>query len=275
MLRSLTLCLVAVVALATGCAERRRIRLATESPSLLVTELRKRELPYALQALFNIKVTGPDLQGTTSAAMIMARPDRFNVSVQTPLRTPLLYVASDGKVLHAYAHQNTTFYAGSDALAVLGELSGGAAGVPDLLLMMTGGLPLPDAEVASVAVEDELIRLELTGPHSSAVQAWIDPKTELFRRLIVRSQDESGDEVVWIRAEITNPMHFQGGWLPEELSMEFPTIGWSIEITFHTWDELGVIPDVFVLEAPKGAQTRDLVDSLKALAQEQGVRPQP
>lgn len=263
------------VLFASGCAQKRRIRMAQDQPDALVTDLRQRPLPYALQALFNVKVSGPELQGTTSAGMVLSRPDRFNINVQTPLRTPLLYVASDGKVMHAYTHQDTTFYRGSDALAVLGELSGGAAGVPDLLLMLTGGLPLPEAEVLAVAVEDGLIHVELAGPQDSRVSAWVDPKTELFRKLEIRSMVDGALTEPWVTAEIPNPMHFQGGWLPEELTIVLPTLGWTVDITFHTWDELGVIPDVFVLEPPAGSSQKDLVETLRGMAEQQGVRPRP
>ncbi|MEC7946857.1 MAG: hypothetical protein VX265_04770 [Myxococcota bacterium] len=260
---------------AVGCAQKRRIRMAKEQPDALVSDLRSRPLPYALQALFNVKVSGPELQGTTTAGMVLSRPDRFNINVQTPLRTPLLYLASDGRVMHAYTHQDTTFYQGSDELAVLGELSGGAAGVPDLLLMLTGGLPLPEAEVLEVSVEDGLIHVELAGPQASRVSAWVDPKTELFRRLEIRSMVDGELAEPWVTADIPNPMHFQGGWLPEELVIVLPTLGWTVEITFHTWDELGVIPDVFLLEPPAGSTMRDLVETLRTMAEQQGVRPRP
>ena len=261
--------------LATGCSQKRRIRMAVEQPDALVEDLRKRPLPYALKALFNVRVEGPELQGTTSAGMVLARPNRFNINVQTPLRTPLLYLASDGRVMHAYTHQDTTFYEGNDALAVLGELSGGAAGVPDMLLMLTGSLPLPEAEVESVGVENDLIHVELLGPENSTVSAWVDPKTDLFRRIEVRSMRDGTLGEPWVIAEIPNAMHFQGGWLPEELNIQLPSLGWKIELTFHTWDELGVIPDVFVLEPPPGSTRLDLVETLRSMADEQGVRPRP
>lgn len=263
------------VLFATSCGQKRRIRMAQEQPDELVADLRKRPLPYALQALFNVKVSGPSLQGTTSAGMVLSRPDRFNINVQTPLRTPLLYLASDGRVMHAYTHQDSTFYRGDDALAVLGELSGGAAGVPDLLLLLTGGLPLPDAKVLEVGVTEGRIHVELAGPQDSRVSAWVDPKTELFRRLEVRSMVDGALTDPWVTAEIPNAMHFQGGWLPEELIIELPTLGWRAELTFHTWDELGVIPDVFVLAPPGGAAQKDLVETLREMAEKQGVRPRP
>jgi hypothetical protein len=130
--------------------------------------------------------------------------------------------------------------------------------------------------VHSVGVEDGLIHVELDGPQSSRVSAWVDPKTELFRRLEVRTAGPDGAlGDPWVTAEIPNPMHFQGGWLPEELNIRLPTLGWTVEITFHTWDELGVIPDVFVLEPPAGSSQKDLVETLRKMAEQQGVRPRP
>jgi len=269
------LILVLAWLLVAGCSPKRRIRMATDAPDDLVSELRKRSIPYALKALFNVRVSGPELQGTTSAGMVLARPDRFNINVQTPLRTPLLYLASDGRVMHAYTHQDTTFYEGNDALSVIGELSGGAAGVPDILLMLTGSLPLAEAQVRSVGVEDDLIRVELVGPRQSEVLAWVDPKTDLYRRVEVRSMRDGALGDPWVVAEITDAMHFQGGWLPEELRVELPTVGWTVELSFHTWDELGVVPDVFVLEPPPGSTREDLVGTLRQMAEQQGVRPRP
>jgi hypothetical protein len=54
-------------------------------------------------------------------------------------------------------------------------------------------------------------------------------------------------------------------YLPEELLLELPLIGWTVEIEYHTWEQLGRVPDVFTLAAPPNSAQKDLVDSLKAL----------
>jgi hypothetical protein len=269
---ALSLMLVAGVA----CHGKRQMRMAHDAPDALVAQLRARPLPYALQARFHVRVAGPGLSGTTSAALILSRPDRINVNVQTPLSTPLLYLATDGKVLNAYTQQDSTFYRGDDALSVLHELTGGAVSVGDLLLVLTGSLPLPDAKVLDVKVDGEAIAMTFEGPGGANIRAWIDPRTELVRRLeVARVAADSNDLETVVSVAITDAMHFQGGWLPEEMVLDLPTLGWRIELLFHTWDELGVIPDVFVLQPPAGSVEKDLVTTLKELAAEKIGRPAP
>lgn len=269
---ALGLMLVAGVA----CHGKRQIRMAQDDPDALVAQLRARPLPYALQARFHVRVSGPGLSGTTSAALILSRPDRLNVNVQTPLSTPLLYLATDGKVLNAYTQQDSTFYRGDNALSVLHELTGGAVSVGDLLLVLTGSLPLPEAKVLDVTVDGEAIAMTLEGPGGAHVRAWIDPRTELVRRLEIVRLAAAGDELeTVVSMSITDAMHFQGGWLPEEMVLDLPTLGWRIDLSFHTWDELGVIPDVFLLQPPAGSVEKDLVTTLKALAAKQVERPAP
>ncbi len=235
---------------------------APADPGAVVSALRARELPRALKAAFVVKIEGPDLQGSTTGAMVLARPDQFNINIQTPLRTPLVYLASDGAVVHAYLQQDGTFYRGDDALAVFAELTGGAVGVADLLQVLTGGLPLPDADVVDVAATEDAVTLSMKAPADAELRAAIDLRTGLVRTLSVR-KDGVGDLFL---VDIVRVTRFGGGALPEELRLVLPTLGWTATLTFTLWDELGVIPDVFVLEKPAGAAEKDLVEALRAVA---------
>jgi hypothetical protein len=54
--------------------------------------------------------------------------------------------------------------------------------------------------------------------------------------------------------------------LPEELVLTVPTLGWTVELEFDVWDELGVIPNVFTLAPPPGVVEKDLVGAITELA---------
>lgn len=260
------LLLVAALLVLSGCGGKKGLKAAEADPAAAVAQLRARELPRALKAGFVVKVDGPELQGTTAGAMVLARPDQFNINIQTPLRTPLVYLASDGRVMHAFVAQDSTFFRGDDALAVLAELTGGAVGVADVLQVLTGGLPMPDADVSDVRVEGDALQLTLAAPAGAVVEAAVDPRTALVRDLVVKK-----DDAVLVEVEVARAMRVGKQWMPEELELVLPTVGWTATLTFHSWDELGVVPDVFVLEKPAGAAEKDLVEALKGVAAEQGA----
>ena len=59
--------------------------------------------------------------------------------------------------------------------------------------------------------------------------------------------------------------------MPEEFKVELPTLGWTLEIEVHTWDEMGVIPEVFTLAPPPNAVEKDLVQTLTDLVDDRGA----
>jgi hypothetical protein len=144
-LRTRTAALATGLALAACAKEVRPARVPVDDPDRVVRELRGRDLPAGLSAPFRIKVEAPGRGGSTVGGLLIGAPDKVRVDVQTPLRTSLYMVATDGAALHVWDAQASTFYRGDDGVAALAALSQGAVQAVDVVQLLTGGLPLSGA----------------------------------------------------------------------------------------------------------------------------------
>ena len=266
--RPLLLALLLAV-LATAC-HKKVVRAIAEDSRSVVEDFRHRPVPFALQARFSFSLQGPQLSGASTGVLVLHAPDRFRLEILTPLSTPLMVIASDGQHLNAYRHDEQVFYRGDDAPAVLSSMLAGQVGVSDILALITGGLPLPDAPIVEATDQgDHTVRAVLQGPEDVQVVAILAPRRGILSELGVVRQSEPvvvvhyGDDVRLRRVH-----------LPEEVTIEMPALGWTLSLAVQSWDELGVIPDAFTLAPPKGAEERDLVQTLTDLRQ-QAARPSP
>jgi hypothetical protein len=134
---------------------------------------------------------------------------------------------------------------------------------------------MPGSEITDVEWVDDLVRVRLKGSKEVHIEALIDPDLDTLRRLEVwrEGPDMASKEEVLLRVEIPDLMHVGRHRLPEEMTIALPLLGWGLELEVHTWDELGVIPDVFELNPPVGAEVLDLVETVRSLAESQGVHP--
>jgi hypothetical protein len=232
----------------------------------------ERQQSLALQARFNITIRGPDDEISTQGAMVLFAPDKIRLDVQTPLITPMFLLASDGSSLDIWLHRDGVFLQGSDALVVLEQITEGAIALEDVLVLMTGGLPLEGAEVSTVEWLDDEVHVRVQSSRQIYADVWLQPETDTVRLFEVR-RDGTGEDELIFRVELGDLMGVGRQELPEEMKIELPSIGWGVELEIRTWDELGVIPDIFTLAPPPGAQVHDLVETVRSLAESQGVHP--
>ena len=139
----------------------------------------------------------------------------------------------------------------------------------DVLRLLTGGLPLPDASVLMTNQTEEGVWFVLEGPREVRVRALVEPRKKLVRRVeLGRAVSSESAEIGHLVAvvDISDHMKLGRAWYPEELRIEIPPVGWELELTFHTWDELGQIPAVFDMPVPAGAREADLEKTLRDAA---------
>lgn len=243
-----------------------------EALRALVAAARSRPATFALQGRFTIRLEGPGLAGTTKGALVLAQPDRFRVEVHNPVGPPMMLLASDGRALNVWVSKNNRFYRGEDASQVLQQLTGGAVQLSDVNLLLTGGLPLPEAEIRDLRLdEDGLVRLSLAAPEGVSVHAALDPSTGLLRQMEVVAAPTGLDPGValpqaMVVVEVLSTMKVGDQRLPESMLVRMPTLGWTVGLDFVSWDELGQIPEVFALSPPPGAGEQDLVGALRTIA---------
>ena len=238
-------------------------------PAIVVEKLRAQRASYALKGQFSISVRGPGTGGSTTGGLILHAPNSLRVDLLTPLRTPFYALSADGKALHLWSPRANTFYRGDDAVAVLGQLSGGAIQTADLLSILTADLPFANAPVLFAEVVPEGVHVLLGGPERARAEAWVNPRRRRVERLrFGLAADPQSSPISQTYAEVvyTDFMKVGREQLPEELVLTVPTLGWTVELEFDVWDELGVIPNVFTLAPPPGVVEKDLVGAITELA---------
>lgn len=239
----------------------------------VLARMRDRPMPAGFQAKYKIRISGPGTGGSTRGAMLVQDPDHLRLEVLTPLRTPLLTVASDGTALHAWSQQRATFYRGDAAGAVLAELTSGAVTIADVVTLLTGGLPLAGAPVLEAQGSEGGIAYLLEGPDDTRVRALVAPRRGFVRQLdVARATAPGGAELgpSMLRVTVDEVVRTGKYLVPKELVIELPTVGWTVALSFTSWEALDEVPPVFSLPVPRGANTEDLVETLREVAEAQG-----
>ncbi len=234
----------------------------------------EREVPFALKAGYTISVDAPTLgvSGSTRGALLVHRPGRFRLEIFSPLGSPLIYVASDGKAASLYLFSQNTWMGTDKAEETLRELTGGAAGLEDLISVMVGQLPFADADILSAERKDkETLQYIFGTPQGGRAEVSLREKDLTTQKL--NAYDESGKNV--LSADYTDYMKVGKSRLPEEVVMTIPGVNLTLELSFDTWDELGIIPDSFEVPAPPRSKQIDLLVLLQKAreAREEGVQP--
>ena len=265
-----------ILIVAFGCAKPRGpiVPAVVGDPDVVVALARSLNTSDTLQARFSVKIEMPDRSFTVPAAILMDHPDRFRFELYTPLGTPLGTITADGTTLHAWSQRDRTFYQGDDATAVLKRITGGAVSINDFLAIMTGTLPLVDAEILHVGrtvFEDEGVVLVMLGPDDIRIRAVIDPRLGVVRRLRV----DPPSKTAGYTAPTTPPIievRYEGiiregrSVLPQRITLDLPRLGWKIRLDAKRWRALNQAPDAFSMTPPPRAQIKDLVQALGEMA---------
>jgi len=242
---------------------------AGADPAALLAEARARSLPFALRGSFSVTLRRGDAEVSTRGGMVLHAPDQFRVEINGPVGTPAVIVASDGTAINVWDATKQVYYSGQNAASVLGELTGGAVSLSDVVRVLTATLPLPDASISTSSVDGRDLSLVMTGEQEVSVAATVDGRTSLLRALDVRRAEQTLIHLDYGRGKRVGKMI-----LPWALKLDAPSLDLGLEIEMESWDELGQVPQVFDLRPPKGATEKDLVESLKESA-EKARHPQP
>ncbi len=199
------------------------------------------------------------MSGPASGGLVIDRPDRFRLEIYAPIVGPRFYGVSNGEAVNAFVVAQNTWLGGPDAEAALREITGGAAGLKDLVDLLTGRLPFEDAEVVGVEVGEEETVYTFQGPQGTRATVAVDARELTTRR--VEAFDTS--EVCVLRAEYSDYKRSDRGLMPEEVTITVPPAELEVVLSFRSWEELKEVPDAFSLPAPKGATRLDLVETIR------------
>ena len=257
-----------------ACGDKPGPRASGDARSI-AEEAWAREVPFALQGGYSISVDAPKLGvgGTTRGGLVVHRPEKFRLEIFSPLGSPLFYAASD-EALSFYLVTEDTYFHTENAEVLLRGVTGGSAGLQDLISLITGRLPFQDAELTDAVRnrKDQESTFTFAGPEGTKAVVVLDERT--LTNKTIDAYDGSGRLV--LHAEYEDYMKVGRSRLPEEALIQVPLIEFEMELEFDTWDELGVIPDVFTLPDPGSVKQVDLDELVeKAVeAAEAGERPE-
>lgn len=260
--------------LAMGCAKPRGPMVPVGDPEVVVALARSRPMVDALNGRFSLTLDTGKREVTVPVSMLLDHPDRFRIEVYSPFGTPLVTSTSNGSALHVWSQRDRVFYAGNEAEAVLKRITGGEVGIEDFLAILTGKLPLPDAEILHIGrmvFEDDGVVIVMLGPDDIRVRAVIDPKTGLVRQLRV---DPPSDDAGYTEPtgepilQVTYSGQVREGKtiFPQTIDVQMPRIGWAVSLNAKRWAALTEAPEAFDMSAPAGASIKDLRETLEEMA---------
>ena len=265
-----------ILLLFLGCAKPRGPVVHVGDPDVVVSLARSRTMAGAANARFSVTLNTGKREFTIPASLLLSHPDRFRIEFYTPFGTPLLTATSDGSSLHAWNQRDRVFYEGNEASQVLKRLAGGEVGIDDFLAILTAKLPLADAEILHIGrtvFDDDGVVIVMLGPDDIRVRAVIDPKTGMVRRLRVDPpSDEAGHKEPSTPPilQVTYDGQVREGkaFLPAEMFVDLPRLGWSVRMVSKKWTGLDTAPDAFGLTAPPGAKIQDLRTTLEEMSKQ-------
>lgn len=244
-----------------------------QQPATLVEQARARQVPQLLTARLSLKLRSKPLglAGSTGGGLVVERPGRGRFQLFGPLGGSLLAVDMDGTALGVFLPADTTYLVAEQADEVVAEVSGGVAGLDDLIAVLVGDLPFDAAEVASVEpMADGSAMAVLMGPDGTTVTASIDA---LGTPRVLEATDAQGARILSAEYGEFQPAE-SGALLPTTLHVELPALELSADLKYKSWAEPGTAPLGFVVQAPEGAHTASLEDAVRS-AVEQAVAPAP
>jgi len=260
---------------ALACAKPRGPMVPVGDPEVVVAMARSRPMMDAMNGRFSLTVNTGEREVTIPVSMLFDHPDRFRIELYSPFGTPLMTSTSDGKSLHVWSQRDRIFYAGHEASEVLKRITGGEVGIDDFLAILTGKLPLVDAEILHIGrtvFEDDGVVIVMLGPDEIRVRAVIDPKSGLVRQLRVDPpmeqsgyEEPSGEPILQVNYD--GQMRQDKVVLPASIEVTMPRIGWTVRLNAKRWGSLSEAPEAFDLVAPPGATIKDLRETLEQMAQ--------
>ena len=263
MKRAILLCLFVI-----GCGRSLQPEAPAQSPAGIVQMARARPVPDLLRARFNIKVKSKPLNvsGSTGGGLVTARPGKGHLAVMGPLGSTLVSFTSDGQGMAVLMARKKQHLAADNAEAVLQELTGGAAGMDDVLSVLVGDLPFDAARVRKkTKLRNGNVRVLFAGPDRTEVEAVLEPVHGTLVRLDARSR--KGETLLTATYEPFEPLE-DGTYMPSRVELVVPRVELTVNLKYKKWERMESAPDVFHTAAPKGVQSKPLeLAALEALGE--------
>lgn len=241
-----------ITALLLGCRKTPEVIPGPVRPADYVLELaRARLTPNVAQARFGIRIRSRvlDLAGSTGGAFVMERPGKLNFAILSPLGGPIVQAVSDNQGLVVLVAKDSKALTAPDAASVLQGLSGGSAGLDDLVAVLIGDLPFDDAKVTrKKRLPNGDAEVGFVGPDKTVVDAVLNPLDGSPRSL--KAYGPKGQLIL----EATYGAFVdQGGQrVPETVAVFVPQLDLTIDLRYKSWKYEESPAQAFSLVPPAG-----------------------
>jgi len=236
-----------------------------ESAATVLDKARARPVAGPARVRFNIHLDSPNLHvnGSTGGGLIIAAP-AGRMDLFGPLGNAVATFATDGERVDIVSGRDHSWLYAEDAQQALLDLTGGAAGIGDVLGVLVGDLPFDDARARSLKMTDDgKVRVSLQGPDKTAVDALIDPSTDTPIR--VEAHDADGALVLAADYDGFTPVDESGVLAPEAVTLHLPLLDLTLDLKFRAWKPIApddVDPKVFHPAVPDAFAKAPLEDAL-------------
>ncbi|MBN2797527.1 MAG: DUF4292 domain-containing protein [Deltaproteobacteria bacterium] len=250
--------------LALGCAKQTQPVALVGPVEQVLERARARSIPDPARSRVHVHIAqGRDevKAASVGGGVVIDRPGHGRLDLMHPVAGRLYSAVTDGEVAGVLMMDAKRHLVADHAEEVLSELTGGLAGVDDLLAVLVGDLPLDEAEVLSRQVDEGALRVELAGPDHTRLVAWLEPDQATVRRL--EGLDAEG--AVQLTVVYGPYTEVEGRWLPESLHLEAPAAALVLELRYDRWVVPDTPPEVFDLSTPEGFAREPLEDVLRGL----------
>ncbi len=246
-------------------------------PEVVLDLARERVVPDPLRSRLTVRVASPVLEvaGSTGGGIVVDRPGRLRLDVFGPLGATLFTVVSDGLAFDVVSWRESQHFASERAELALRELTGGVAGLDDLLAVLVGDLPFPEVEAAALLrLDDGAAMVTLEGPEGIVVEAVLDPLRGTPSSFAARD----GHGALVLSAEYGDyaPIAGEGTPLvPDRILLYVPELQLTLELRYRGWSTPDEEPGVFTVAVPADFESIPLEEAIRQLRAQLDGRPSP
>ncbi|NCG19088.1 MAG: hypothetical protein GWP91_08755 [Rhodobacterales bacterium] len=243
---------LAVMLAISGCAKGGLFTPTPASSLTTLERLRARPAPEQMRAKMAVKISSRpfNLAQSAPAVMIADLPTRAHVALMGPLGGPAALLTANGDGLTIGLPRDRHVMQAPEADSALRKATQGLLGVPELLSLLVGRLPLDDAHVRRrQPLDDDRELVILIGPAKTQITVMLDVVRATPIAMVVK--DKTGRDLFRAAFEPFE-LDAEDRWLPTALEIDVMSMELHVHVRYKSWKDLDTLPDVFGLDAPEG-----------------------
>jgi len=190
-------------------------------------------------------ITNTSGKVSSKQIIILRKPSDLRLDALTPFGNPSLSITTDGENISIYNYAKNTFFSGGTDDLEISRLFPASIGFENLMIILTGAVPIIEYDKARVRVDikDDLYRLTLAGGNMRE-EVYFDSIMLDTTRAVVFGPDEE----VRLLVALNDYEDIDGVRMPSSISASLPGEHYSMEIRYSEINLNNEIEnDIFIL----------------------------